>query len=216
MQKLRSESMRQLSPADGEQAAEVLGRAFYRDPLWLYLLPDDTQRAVAVRQSFRSFAPWFIRKQQAYGVGEPLAGVAIWGRPNEASAGIAGLINVHLLTLLASPLILRFRRVIPIFAQFDVMQRRYAPEPHYYLSTIGVVSEAQGQGLASLLIKPFLAQADAQASSTYTETMTPSNVPLYEHYGFRCMEQFDIPETDLSIWSLYRPAREAAGIDEGF
>lgn len=201
--------MRQLATADVEQAAEVLGRAFYRDPLWLSLLPDDTERAVAVRQSFRSFAPWFIRKQQAYGVGEPLAGVAVWSRPNAAGAGIAGLINVHLLTLLTSPLILRFRRVIPIFAQFDVMQRRYATEPHYYLSTIGVVPEAQGQGLASLLIKPFLAQADAQAISAYTETMTPSNVPLYEHYGFRCMERFDVPQTDLSIWSLYRPARGA-------
>lgn len=214
MQELDVGAMRQLSTADVEQAAEVLGRAFYRDPLWLYLLPDDTQRAVAVRQSFRSFAPWFIRKQQAYGVGAPLEGIAVWGRPNQTSAGVAALINVHLLTLLASPLIFRFRRVIPIFAQFDIMQRHYAPEPHYYLSTIGVIPEAQGKGLASLLIKPFLAQADAQEVSTYTETMTPSNVPLYEHYGFRCMEQFRVPATDLCIWSLYRPARGTEGSHE--
>ncbi|MBZ0285130.1 MAG: GNAT family N-acetyltransferase [Anaerolineae bacterium] len=84
------------------------------------------------------------------------------------------------------------------------MQKQYAPEPHYYLNTIAVLPEAQGKGLASQLIKPFLANADAEGVSVYTETMTPANVGLYEHYGFRVMEQYHVPQTDLSIWSFYR------------
>jgi GNAT superfamily N-acetyltransferase len=87
------------------------------------------------------------------------------------------------------------------------MQQQYALEPHYYLNTIGVVREAQGKGRASQLIKPVLAEADEQAISVYTETMTPSNVPLYEHYGFVCREEYDVPNTDLKIWALYRPAQ---------
>lgn len=47
-------------------------------------------------------------------------------------------------------------------------------------------------------------KADAEGVSVYTETMTPANVGLYEHYGFRVMEQYRVPQTDLSIWSFYR------------
>ena len=84
------------------------------------------------------------------------------------------------------------------------MQKKYAPKPHYYLSTISVLPESQGRGLASKLIRSFLEKTDEQSVGTYTETMTPSNVGLYEHYGFQCMEQHRVPRTDLSIWALFR------------
>ena len=69
-------------------------------------------------------------------------------------------------------------------------QKIYAPEPHCYLQSIGVRPGYQGQGLASGLVRPFLDEADSRGISSYTETMTPSNVGLYEHFGFTCVEQY--------------------------
>lgn len=200
-----------LASADALTAANVLARAFAEDPLWCYLLPDPAKRRKALHISFRAIVPWYVKQGQVYGVGQPLEGVAIWQPPQGAAQPIraawTALLSQHTLRLLFSPTVWIFRRAIPIFSQFERMHRHYAPMPHYYLSTIGVLPELHGQGRASRLIQPVLAQADAQRCVVYTETMTPSNVPIYEHYGFVCQEQFQVPQTTLSIWSLYRSPR---------
>ncbi len=194
-----------LTMQDFDQVVDVLARAFYTDPLWQYLVPDDTKRATLMPKFYRAFARLGLRNGQTYGAGEGLEGVAVWSKPGKEVA-FSGLIGLDFLKLVFSPFILTFARTaFPIFSRFEVMQKRYAPEPHFYLNTIGVLPEAQGKGLASKLIRPFLAQADAMGVSTYTETMTPSNVGLYEHYGFRVMEQYRVPQTHLSIWAFYRP-----------
>jgi hypothetical protein len=185
----------------------VLSKAFYSDPLWKYLVPDDAKRAALLPKFYRAFVRLGLRSGQTFGVGDPVEGVAVWSKPGQEVV-FSGLFGVDFLKLIFSPFILTFARTaFPIFSRFEMMQKRYAPEPHFYLNTIGVMPEAQGKGLASKLIRPFLAQADTQGVSTYTETMTPSNVGLYEHYGFRVMEEYCVPNTELSIWSFYRPYR---------
>lgn len=197
--------MRRLAPPDADAAAEVLASAFYGDPLWRFLLPDPTQRAALVRQAFRAFTPGAIASATVLGVGAPLAGVAIWSLPDQPPLRPAALLNPSLLTLLFSPLALALPRAAPIFSRFEALRRRYAPEPHYYLSAVGVLPSAQGRGLASALIRPILAQADARGLTAYLETMTDENVPLYERYGFVVREQLAVPESDLRMWALYRP-----------
>ncbi len=196
---------RRLQPTDAEAAAEVLARAFVNDPLWRYLFPDATRRAALVRQAFRAFAPTFIEGSVTLGVGAPLEGVAVWSPPDQTPPRLDGLLNPSLLTLVFSPFLAALPRAAPIFSRFEALQKRFAPEPHYYLSTVGVLPTAQGKGRASALIKPVLAQADARGLTVYTETMTPENVPLYEHYGFVVRQELPIPESSLRLWALQRP-----------
>lgn len=204
-------SVRRLVAAEAMEAGMVLARAFADDPLWYYLLPNPNKRRRALRQTFCATAPWFVQQEQGYGIGQPLEGVAVWQLPQGMTPPVRrawmALFNRHTVSILCSSTFWIFRRAIPIFLQFDRMHQRYSPKPHYYLSTIGVVPKVQGQGRASRLIQPILAQADTGNYPVYTETMTSSNVPLYEHYGFVCQEVFQVPQTDLRIWSLYRPAR---------
>ncbi len=47
--------------------------------------------------------------------------------------------------------------------------------------------------------------ADAQKTIAYTDTVTRSNVALYEHFGFQCVEESAIPGTGLTVWALRRP-----------
>lgn len=198
-------TMRQLSRADLDRAVEVETQAFQEDPLWRYLIADPARRLVAARHFQRPFFRAALDRGRLYGVGTPLVGVAIWSLPGEAEVSFAALLRAGFLRSLFSPLAPAFFKAGPIFSQFSRMQRQYAPSPHYYLNTIGVVPEMQGRGVASRLIRPFLDRADSEHVGAYTETMTPSNVPLYEHFGFRCQEAYAVPKTDLTIWSFFRP-----------
>ncbi|MBC7813928.1 MAG: GNAT family N-acetyltransferase [Burkholderiales bacterium] len=200
---LDTNELRLLSKSDVDRAAEIMARAFYRDPLWDYIMPDEHKQAAQLAKTFRVFMTASIRNGQTYGAGDPIEGVAVWSAPNQKD-GFAGLMGAGFLRLLFSPVALGFLKAGSMFGRAEAMQKLYAPEPHFYLNAIGVLPEAQGKGLASKLIRPFLARADAQGVSTYTETMTTSNVPLYEHYGFQCMEDYRVPKTELHLWALYR------------
>ncbi|MBE2267137.1 MAG: GNAT family N-acetyltransferase [Anaerolinea sp.] len=196
---------RTISMTEYDRVIEVLATAFENDPLWQYLVPDLARRRIVIRKFFRVGFRLSVAAGQAYGVGEPLTGVAVWSLPQRQRANPLIVLNGDLLALIFSSGVGAIAKAAPIFSQFDRLHTTYAPEqPQYYLNSIGVLPEAQGKGLASQLIKPFLEQADKEGLSAYTETMTPSNVPIYEHYGFKVMEEYRVPQTDLAIWSLYR------------
>ena len=148
-----------------------------------------------------------IKSYQTYSVSNPIEGVAVWSAPNQKEIASSGSAAIGFSRLFLSSLLIPFLKALRIFRRFETMQKKYAPEPHYYLDTIAVLPESQGRGLASKLIMPFLEKADEQSVSTYTETMTPSNVGLYEHFGFQCMEQYQVPRTELNIWAFLRPPK---------
>lgn len=198
---------RLLIPADLDRASRIQASAFHTDPLWVYLYPDEQKRALILAHFARVFIGYGIRNRQAYGTCDPLQGVAVWSAPDQKTNPTAFL-SLDLLRLLFSSFLIQGFRARTIFGQFERMHSQYVSGRHYYLNTISVAPEAQGNGLASKLIKPFLQKADAEKVAAYTETMTPSNVGLYEHYGFKTMEQYDIDGTGLCAWSFYRPSRE--------
>jgi hypothetical protein len=37
--------------------------------------------------------------------------------------------------------------------------------------------------------------------------MNPKNVPMYEHFGFKVMEELFV-QNGLSVWALFRPKKE--------
>ncbi len=87
------------------------------------------------------------------------------------------------------------------------MHKKYASEPHFYLDNLGVLPSTRGQGLSSRLIRPFLEMADIQKVIAYTDTVTRSNVALYEHFGFECVEEAPIAGTGITVWALLRRAQ---------
>lgn len=152
--------------------------------------------------------PWYIAQKIVTAVGDPPAAIAVWRPAQSVPNPWPVLINPNSLILLFSPFLPIFGRAIAVFNAFERMHRQYVTAPHYYLSTIGVLPEAQGRGYGSQLIRSVLRAADHARLPAYTETMTPTNVPIYEHYGFVVQEHYRVPETSLRIWSLYRPAPE--------
>lgn len=84
---------RRLAATDAEAAAEVLARAFLRDPLWRYLFPELGRRAALARQAFRAFTPGFIADSVTLGVGAPLEGVAVWSLPDAPAPQAGSLLS---------------------------------------------------------------------------------------------------------------------------
>ena len=195
-----------LTPADIEPAAQVIAQAFTDDPLCTFMLPSSKSRLSALLKFFRLYGELNIKNQRGFGAGEPLQGVAYWKTPSQAELSVSVRSLAGFLPLLFSAYPRGYLRAKMILQQIDALHEQYACEPHYYLDNIGVSSASRGQGLASRLIRPFLALADAEQVIAYTDTVTRANVALYEHFGFQCVEERPVPDTGITVWALRRPA----------
>ena len=86
----------------------------------------------------------------------------------------------------------------------SAVHKRHSPRPHWYLQFIGVDPMSQGKGYASRLLKPMLARIDTEGSSCFLETQNRENVPIYQHYGYRVVEEAVVPGTEIGHWAMLR------------
>ncbi len=196
---------RPLAPADVKPAARVIAQAFIDDPLCAFMLPLKSTRTGTLYTFFCALGELSIRQNRGFGVGQPLQGVAYWKFPDQGdvsvSLGSLGRFAPLLFTLYP----LGYIRARAILRQIEAFHQQHADQPHFYLDNIGVLPAARGRGVASRLIRPFLAMADRQRVITYTDTVTRSNVALYEHFGFECVDERTVPGTGITVWALRRP-----------
>ncbi len=197
---------RLLTPADIQPAAEILAQAFADDPLTRFLMPCAALRQRTFRAFFHAYSALNIRHRRGYGSGDPLKGVAYWKYPGQSARAINAEYLRAFMPLLFTLYPIAFFRLRALSAKMEELRQRYAPEPHFYLDYIGVLPAAHGKGVASKLMHPFLDWADAHGLVMYTDTSSPGNVPLYQHFGFQCMEASRVRGTSVTIWALRRPA----------
>jgi ribosomal protein S18 acetylase RimI-like enzyme len=86
----------------------------------------------------------------------------------------------------------------------DEVHREVAPDPHYYLLTLGVAPKAQGNGAGGRLLRSMLERCDAEGMPAYLETQRPENVPIYERFGFKTASETSIPDIGLRNWGMIR------------
>ena len=185
----------------------MIAQAFLDDPFIAFMLPIKAGRIQTLVRFFRIYGEINIQNGRGYGSGEPLQGVAYWKTPEQASLSISVKSLGKFLPLLFTMYPIGYIRAKAVFAHTENLHQRYVPEPHYHLDNLGVLPSAQGKGWSSKLIRPILARADQQKAMTYTETTTRGNVALYQHFGFRCMEEKPVPGTGITIFALLRPVQ---------
>jgi hypothetical protein len=194
-----------LTLSDVEPAANVISQAFVDDPLCAFMLPFRRGRVRTLHKFFRAYGEVNIKNGRGFGAGEPLQGVAYWKSPIQEELSISVKSLSIFLPLLFTFYPIGYIRARAVLKQIDALHEVHAATPHYYLDNLGVVPAARGQGLSSRLIRPFLEKADAEGVIACTDTVTRSNVPLYEHFGFQCVEERAVPGTGITVWALRRP-----------
>jgi GNAT superfamily N-acetyltransferase len=84
------------------------------------------------------------------------------------------------------------------------VRTRVTPDRYWFLQILGVDPGYQGQGFSSRLLKPLLARADREGLPCFLETQAEKNVALYEHFGFRVVEEGIIPGSGIKSWAMLR------------
>lgn len=194
-------------PSNGySRAGAVLGRAFEDDPLWEEIFPDPGMRPDLLISVFTGLARATVAAQGVAETSQELDAVALWLPPGKTVGFRAMVMSRFALPRFVMSLPADDRkRMLAVLRQLEERKKALMPNPHWYLSAVGVSPDRQGEGLGSALVRSGLRRADDDNVLVYLETETEDNVRFYEHLGFDVVEQITATALDLPVWLMTRP-----------
>jgi GNAT superfamily N-acetyltransferase len=189
--------VRLAQPADRDTAVTTVRAAFRSDPGWGYLFGADYDRLVDAfvttlfDQRVRAGSAWITDDASA---------VALWDPPggSEPAPGDTAWQDYE---RLAGP------QAWARLSEYDTaVHAAQEPGEFWYLGILATHPSRQGEGLASTVIAPVLAQADADGLPCCLETSTPQNRAFYERRGFTEATPVALPGAPTTWWLTRPPA----------
>jgi GNAT superfamily N-acetyltransferase len=194
-------SVRKLRPADSDNAIAALARAFYDDPVFSFLLPDNDRRGRQLQGMFEMLARrLWLAHDETYTT-DAVVGGAFWVPPGEWHVSV--LTQLRMMPMAVARIGLRDQpRLLRALA---LIETKHPREIHFYLPAIGVAPEWQGKGIGTALLRPMLERCDRQGLPAYLEASSERNKACYERNGFEVREELHIPGGGPPLWPMWRP-----------
>jgi GNAT superfamily N-acetyltransferase len=191
--------VRKATADDVPRLAQALARAFYEDPVFEWLFPDDAER---LGRSERGFA-FYLRRvylphNECYTTDDVVGG-ALWLPPDTWHLGPLGQLR-----LLPGMLAALGGRLPQVLRAISTVESNHPHESHYYLPFVGVEPSAQGRGIGTALMRPILDRCDQQGIPAYLEATTPRNRACYLRQDFAVTEEFRFPKGGPPSWRMWR------------
>ena len=185
-------------------AAEMMARAFHDDPGVVYYIPDVSERKNRSTYFFQFMIRYALLYGEVYATSPNLEGVAAWLPSEKVHMTLWRVIRSRGLSMQLKP----GRKTASQVGSFGdyvlSIHKRHAPFRHCYLLLLGVDSIYQGKGYASTLLKAMFARIDKENLPCYVETPNERNVPVYQHFGFKVVEESIVPNTKVTNWAMLR------------
>jgi GNAT superfamily N-acetyltransferase len=175
--------LRRAAPEDVRRLSGVMADAFFEDPIFGWLMPDDTKRAARLRRYFAIELRHFALVRGCVWTTSDLAGAALslppgaWRAPLRVTLLEGGVFGVHLS---------RAARMAAAIEQHHVR------EGHCYVRDVGVMPAMQGNGLGSALLGPTLQRCDREDLPAYLEASSERNAALYARLGFELIDELRV------------------------
>ncbi len=205
-------SLKRVSPqarparkGDVRELSWTLARAFYDDPVMIWLLPDEKPRTV---QLYRLFATMTRHHHLARGGvevacdGPRIGAAALWDPPNEWQ-------ETRWAQLAMTPTFIRVfgARSMRGRAVQELMKRAHPEEPHWYLGVVGSDPSVRGKGFGQVLMRSRLDRVDAEHAPAYLESTKHQNIAYYQRFGFEVTGEIVLPEGGPTMWPMWRQPR---------
>lgn len=190
---------------DVRSLSRVLGRAFFDDPVMMWMLPDDARRARALPRVFGAMTRHHFLGGHGAEVptraGE-VGAAALWDPPGRWKQTPR-----EEWRMMPSFLMAMGRHVGRGLGITELMKKHHPEEPHWYLAVIGSDPDVRGAGFGQALMRSRLDRCDAEGAPVYLESTKEENVPYYMRFGFDVTGEITIPDGGPTMWQMWRNPR---------
>ena len=188
--------IRSATADDVPALAGSLARAFEDDPVARFAHPGPRRRPRGLRRWFGGRLRTLLPDELVW-CDEDRRGAAVWAPPDRWELPFREVVwNLPSVS----------RRLPWLMVGYHRVDALHPPEPHLYLSVLGVDPGAQRGGLGSRLLEPGLEHCDREGVPAYLESSKEANVPFYERHGFRVTREVAMPKGP-SLWLMWRDPR---------
>lgn len=194
-----AETVRKAVDRELPALASVLARAFFDDPVFSWMLPDELRRLEIEERMFGVFLRELFFDQGETYTTDGVAGAAVWELPGQWKVGA-----LEQLKLLPSMVRVFGRRLPRAMRAMNALESNHPQRPHYYLPFLGVAPEWQGRGIGAALMRPILSRCDGERVPAFLEASSPRNRTLYERHGFEVTEEFTLGKGSPPLWRMWR------------
>ncbi|WP_371096287.1 GNAT family N-acetyltransferase [Streptomyces sanglieri] len=192
-------TVRPIIDADIPTAVETLARAFADYPYTRHVVAADDHEGRIRR--FQELC--LTRVGMVCGrvwVADAGRAVAVWATPDQDPSSAFAEIGPLLGSLAGDRA-----------AAFESAEQAVAPyrpqEPAWFLNTVGVTPEAQGQGIGSAVLVPGIEAAALAGYPVFLETSSERNVKFYERLGFEVTAEVVLPDNGPCTWCMRKDPR---------
>lgn len=186
----------------------VFSEAFQDDPLFSWLMPEECMRRSLLPHFFNFRVRHGLNYGEVYVTSPEVEGAAIWVPHTQTDVSRWKMIHSGGLSFIRNAEQVTLQRLKTYGIYADELHHQYAAFPHLSLFLIGVHPQKQGQGYAKVLLKSMFERLDREKLPCFLETQTPTNVVIYQKYGFTIKHHGKIPGTEIPHWDMVREPRE--------
>ncbi len=197
--------VRRVTAADVPALTEVLVRSFDDDPVPRFMFRGDRRRRRGLQRFFTIALRHLYLDHGEVWTSSDRSGVALWAPPTKPPPNWRDLL--HLLPLV--PHVLTGGRAADSLRLLVAVDEARPRQTHWYLSTLGVDPDRQGEGVGSALLAATLARVDADGLPAYLESSKERNVPFYARHGFEVTGEVHGPGGGPTLWLMWREPRPA-------
>ncbi|VEG56685.1 N-acetyltransferase GCN5 [Mycolicibacterium aurum] len=187
---------------DVKELARVLGRAFFDDPVMMWMVPDDAKRAKALPRVFDAMTRHHFLAGDAVevaGRSGQVGAAALWDPPGRWKQT-----QREELRMMPGFLLAMGRHVGRGMGISELMKKHHPEEPHWYLAVIGSDPDVRGGGFGRALMQSRLDRCDAEGAPAYLESSKESNVPYYLRFGFEVTGEITVEDGGPTLWQMWR------------
>jgi ribosomal protein S18 acetylase RimI-like enzyme len=185
-------------------ATDVVVRAFFQDPMMVYIFPDENERAKLLRWLVRAPVKYSLKFGKAYATVN-LEGISCWLKPGGTRPPFFRMLRAGMIALpfrIGKEPWKRFHRVLEYTEKVHLQSMT---EPHWHLWLMAVDPAFQSKGIGRRLLQPVLKQADRDGRPCYLETLEEANIGFYKKEDFYVVDQGEVdPGAGLSSWAMVR------------
>ena len=196
--------IRHIVASESQAAVSLMARAFFDDPLTVWIFPDAEARG-ELNASFEALnVRAAVQRGHAYELTDG-SGAALWAPPGVDLHDEAGIEEVVELIRSADP-----ERADEVLGGLLQTIAARPETPHFYLAEIGVVPEAWGRGLGSRLLRDGLERCDRYGHPAYLDATSLLNVALYRRHRFEVTQEIQL-SNGPTLWGMWREPRSSCG-----
>jgi ribosomal protein S18 acetylase RimI-like enzyme len=199
--------VRTATPADVRDLSITLGKAFYDDPVAMWMMPGEKSRAARLAKFFATMTRHHHLAGDGVEIaesGQGVAAAALWDPPNRWQHSLGEQLRMLPSFIAGFGLQLMVGR--KLVELLESMKREHLEEPHWYLATIGSDPGVRGRGFGRALMHSRLDRCDTEHAPAYLESSKYQNIAYYERFGFTVTSEIVIPGGP-TLWPMRRAPR---------